>query len=507
MGPLQSTQIGTSAAQDSSSAPPDQSFDLFDPTQQKSPTVEAAASKIRELREGVRRSPRHTYCHFKTNKVLEKKSPLTVPESKVNVSSEDLWTDEELFNDSFLQATQDLVDDIKTPKGMKHKANAGTPEGTLPKKAGRFTFSLDPVAVTTAVALATVTNIVKNSAVAPRPASVTCDASACKPSTAVASCRDLNIGAAVKVPSPVNSSISQSTTSCCRDRSGPATRSTALRDPAFKAGDFGANDNKRQRSSGQRQSEFPQPAKALPFRVNSKLQKQDCVTAGAQQQDKSASGRATAPSAGATMFVFQQRSRASSCSSSSTTASQLHPSSLPVKPAAVGPAANPWGAAPSVVQPGGVTTNPAAVAKRRSLVSAYPAKESSRSDSMPPESAVKTCSSGKKSDAGQEAECSKPAAKETVKDTSISEDLLATLVEPDDLLDSQVYMESSQVSPLSVGATICDMDTVLPTCPVMTAKLINCGSMSDTSGKKGQDQKCQRGMSIVELVKHKCYAL
>ena len=67
------------------------------------------------------------------------------PKLPLNRSDEDLWTDEEMFdNDSFIKATQELFtsEGMLSPKPVKQPVQTSTPVAS--SKAGRYTFSLEP---------------------------------------------------------------------------------------------------------------------------------------------------------------------------------------------------------------------------------------------------------------------------------------------------------------------------------------------------------------------------
>lgn len=86
-------------------------------------------------------------CHFRSASAqhAHKDPVINLPKPQLNRSSEDdLWTDEELFdNDSFIKATQDLFtrEGFLSPKSVKVPMQTSTP--MEPSKVGRYTFSLE----------------------------------------------------------------------------------------------------------------------------------------------------------------------------------------------------------------------------------------------------------------------------------------------------------------------------------------------------------------------------
>ena len=132
--------------------PKNSSFDLFDPTQKgrilghSSPgTLQGSPSPMKSIM---------GFSHKQLSLISAHSSPLhravaAKPQSPLvgathNQSTDDLWTDEEFFeNDSFLQVTQSIVDAARvTPRHCKRKSFE-SPESVLPVKTGRFTFALN----------------------------------------------------------------------------------------------------------------------------------------------------------------------------------------------------------------------------------------------------------------------------------------------------------------------------------------------------------------------------
>ena len=150
----------------SSTSPGEQSFDLFESAEsiytstQKGLHGPLSLSGVLKAKNNITHSP-----------ILKVKSPLAekivpqsgmgnvtpkrptdgldrvrspVPGRSLNQSLEDLWTDEDLFDDDsfIIKATQGAFDGVSTPRALKRKTPQGSPEVTTEGKSGRYTFTI-----------------------------------------------------------------------------------------------------------------------------------------------------------------------------------------------------------------------------------------------------------------------------------------------------------------------------------------------------------------------------